>query len=89
MPIFVIFRVSDPQMMKAAIEAEFPQDSLAISANEWLVSFRGTAVGLSDKLGVSDGRNGVAIIFGMSSYFGRATTDIWDWIKAKAESSDG
>jgi hypothetical protein len=56
--------------------------------NEWIVSFKGTAKEVSDKLGVSNGKSGGAIIFGMAQYFGRAPTNIWDWIIAKAEASD-
>jgi hypothetical protein len=89
MSIFVVFRVSNPDKMQAALEAAVPNDFLDAGHNEWLVSFKGTTKDLSDKLGVSDGSNGAAIIFGMAGYFGRAPTNIWDWIKAKAEASDG
>jgi hypothetical protein len=44
---------------------------------------------LSDKLGTTDGSNGAAIVFGMSGYFGRAPSNIWDWIKSKAEQANG
>ncbi|SFN80987.1 hypothetical protein SAMN05216573_12262 [Bradyrhizobium sp. Rc3b] len=29
------------------------------------------------------------MIFSMANYYGRATTEIWDWIKAKAEMPGG
>jgi hypothetical protein len=89
MSIFVVFRVSDPNKIKAALEAAVPNDFLDIGHNEWPVSFKGTTKDLSDKLGVSEASNGAAIIFSMAGYFGRAPTNIWDWIKAKAEASDG
>lgn len=89
MGIFVIFRVSDSQKLEAAIEASFQNDHISLGHNEWLVSSKGTAKEVSDKLGISDGSNGGAIVFGMSGYFGRASGDIWEWIKTKAESSDG
>jgi hypothetical protein len=89
MGIFVIFRVSNPEKMKAAVESEFPQDHISLGHNEWLVSMKGTAKEVSDKLKISDATNGVAMVFGMSNYFGRASSDIWDWIKAKAEATDG
>lgn len=53
---------------------------------EWVVSAVGTPKDVSDKLGVTPGtETGTAMIFSMGSYYGRATTEIWDWIKAKAE----
>jgi hypothetical protein len=89
MNIFVVFRVSDPNKIKTALEAAFQNDFLDLGHNEWLVSFKGIAIELSNKLGVTDATNGVAITFGMAGYFGRAPTNIWDWIIAKAEASDG
>jgi hypothetical protein len=89
MGIFVIFRVADPAKIKAAVEAEFPLDNISLDHNEWLVSMKGTAKEVSDKLKISDASNGAAIVFGMSNYFGRAPSDVWDWVKAKAEASDG
>jgi hypothetical protein len=51
-----------------------------------LISAIGTAKDISDKLGVTPGNDaGAAIIFSMGNYYGRATTEIWDWIKVKAE----
>lgn len=90
MGIFIIFRVTNPTLMSAAIKDKYPNDHLDISHNEWLISSKETAKEISDKLGVSTGtENNNAIVFGMSGYFGRAATDIWDWIKAKSEASDG
>lgn len=89
MKIFAIFRTSDPTSLGAAIVAAFPNDHLNLAPGEWLVASSGTPKDISDKLGVSDGKNGTAIVFAMESYFGRATQDIWAWIKTKAEASGG
>jgi hypothetical protein len=89
MSIFVIFRVTDPAKLKAAIAANFENEHLELGNNEWLVSSNMTPQGISDKLGITDASNGVAIVFGMSGYFGRAPTNIWDWIKSKAEQANG
>lgn len=90
MGIFVIFRVANAAKMSAALKTHFPDDHLDIGQNEWLVSAKGTAKEISDKLGISDGAGaGNAIVFSMGSYFGRAATNIWDWIKAKSEATDG
>jgi hypothetical protein len=89
MAIFVIFNVDNPAGMRASIEREFPKDNFDLGANEWLISAKGTAQELSQRLGVSTGEASSAIIFSMQSYFGRASTNIWDWIKTKAEEGNG
>jgi hypothetical protein len=89
MGIFVIFRVANPVKLKAALVTHFPSDHLDLGNNTFLVSAKGHAKGLSDTLEISEGDTGAAIVFRMSSYFGRATQDTWDWIAAKAEKSDG
>jgi hypothetical protein len=90
MTIFAIFRVTDPARMEAAVQRAFPTDYIKVHAGEWLVSATGTAKDVSDKLGVTPGSDaGSAMIFSMANYYGRATTDIWDWVKTKAERTGG
>ncbi|MBE0508682.1 MAG: hypothetical protein IBX50_18520 [Marinospirillum sp.] len=52
---------------------------------EFLVSFKGTSKELSDLLGISEGKTGSAIVAAISSYFGRASTDIWEWVQVHWE----
>jgi hypothetical protein len=90
MAIFVVFRVSDPKKMEAAMLRTFPDDHIQVHAGEWLVSTSGTAKDVSDKLQVTPGNDaGAAIVFSMANYYGRATSEIWEWIKAKAEGTVG
>lgn len=90
MTIFVVFRVGEPAKMQAAMERAYPANHLKIETGEWLVSAPGTAKDVSDKLGVTPANDsGPAMVFSMANYYGRATTEIWDWVKAKAEASIG
>jgi hypothetical protein len=91
MTIFVVIRVQNPDSMRKAITSKFPLDHFDLGNNEWLVSGKGTAKGISDKLGVTSDPNsaGTAIVFSMDGYFGRAPSNIWDWIKTKAEATNG
>lgn len=89
MAIFVIFKVSDPAALRTAILTNFPADHFDLGSNEWLISGRGTAQEISDRLGLSTGVVGSGIIFSMQSYYGRASSNIWDWIKTKSEQADG
>lgn len=89
MTIFAVFRVKSPERLGPAIAERFPSDHYALGNNEWLVAADMTPQEVSDALGISDGSNGAAIVFSMRGYYGRSSSDIWDWIKTKAEGFDG
>lgn len=79
----MIFRAARPPQLKAAIEKEFPDDFLEVEEGEWLVSAKLTAQEVSDRLAITDGTNGGAIVFKMSGFYGRAPRPIWDWISSR------
>jgi hypothetical protein len=89
MPVFAIIPQPNPNTPKlaGAISAHFPNDNLGLDGGKaWLVSTKGTVQELSGKLGVTSGDSGAAVIVEVASYYGRATPDIWSWIKTKMES---
>ena len=71
--------------INAKIEELFPVDSLRIGNQQWLIASSGTAKELSDKLGITDGKTGVAVVLSINGYYGHAPTNIWEWILAKLE----
>ncbi len=84
MTVFAILNASRPDKIIEALNANFPNDFLEIASNQWLVAGRGvTAKDVSDKLGITEGTNGSAIIFTTAGYFGRAPNNIWEWLNAK------
>jgi hypothetical protein len=91
MTIFVIFRVGDPSRLKDKLQDVFPNDYFEIQEDEFLVSASGTTKEVSDRLGITSSPSPTtsAIVFSMASYFGRASTEIWDWIRTKAEKTIG
>ena len=93
MTIFVVFRVAYPDRMDEAIRSKYPDSHIKVDDDEWLISARGTAVEVSNDLGITapDSKTvtGPAMVFSMANYYGRATTEIWDWIKTKLETSSG
>ena len=91
MTIFVVFRVQDPLKMQARVAEFYPNDHFDLGNNEWLISSNGTAKTVSDVLGITaqPSKSGNAIVFSMESYYGRAGTNIWEWIKTKSEASNG
>jgi hypothetical protein len=95
MAIFAVLMPAPQPAVAEAIKNQFPTDHLAINETQWLISTTGTATELTNKLGIYDPKNptqpstGNAIIFATSGYFGRAPTTIWEWMKAKLETSPG
>jgi hypothetical protein len=93
MAVFAVLMPTPQPALIAAIQRLFPTDCLAITDTQWLISTKGTAIELTAKLGIYDGAEpekpaiGSAIILLVTSYFGRAPSDVWDWLKAKQEAS--
>jgi hypothetical protein len=91
MTIFAILLPTPQPKLVAAIKAAYVDEHLALNDTQWLVSAGGTAMDVSAKIGVTDPNNrqatpvGSAVIFSITSYYGRAPTPVWDWIKAKLE----
>ena len=93
MTIFAILLPAPEPAVENAIKNAYPNDHLSINETQWLVSTAATAIDVSAKIGVFDPRNpaatptGNAVIFSTNGYFGRAPTNIWEWIKAKLEAT--
>jgi hypothetical protein len=88
MDIFVVFRVTNPAALGAVITSTYPSHHYVLPNGEWFIASTETPKEICDRLGVTpDGKNGTAIVVKFSGYYGRAPTEIWDWIKAKAEAS--
>lgn len=73
------------QTLDAAIQKSVGTNAYALPNGETLVAFNGTSKDLSDLLGVSDGDAEPAIVAAIGGYYGRAATDIWEWMKVRLE----
>jgi hypothetical protein len=94
MGVFIVFKPSSPENLQAAIEKNFPNDHMSVAENVWLVSSIGTAREVSARIGIGSntvmtGHVGDAIVVGVDSYYGRAPSNIWEWIKVKTEAVNG
>lgn len=94
MSIFAVLSLTDNKKLEEIIVEKFPTNHYKITSTQWIVSSKETAKQLSDTLGITvDGKGlgptGSGIILGISSYWGRAHTDIWEWMKVKMEEGDG
>lgn len=88
MGVFLITPIAEPDRVGKVVADRFKQDAYSIPRTQsWLVAFGGTTKELSDTLGISDGSVGTGIIVPVTNYYGRAPTDIWEWIKNRMERS--
>jgi hypothetical protein len=91
MTIFAILMPRPQPALADKLVSEFKTDTLKVTDTQWLVSAVGTAQEISAKLGIHNPDSpttapvGEAIVFATSGYFGRAPTNIWEWIKVKLE----
>ena len=83
---------NDP-IIKARLAELFPDDHHTIGRGQWLVSFKGTARNLYDKIVPEENilkvEAGLAV-FRISGYWGLGTVDMWEWMAVatkKGESS--
>jgi hypothetical protein len=82
--LFVV--VSDPENagLGVTIAQTFPEDYLLLRPGQWLIAASGTAREISDKIGLTpSGTTGSGIVLAVSGYYGRGSTQIWEWIAAK------
>lgn len=87
MSIFAVNFTKENEELAQAIKTLFPEDHHEINSKAWLVAFQGTPKELSGKLEISEGRQHGGVVLQVSAYYGRASPNLWSWIKAKWESS--
>jgi hypothetical protein len=86
MAIFLIIPTGDSSGIKNSLVSHKSSDAVefyALPKDEFIVFYSGTCKEISDILGISDGSSGTAVVAKIDSYYGRASTDIWEWIKSR------
>ncbi|HQS15055.1 hypothetical protein [Reyranella sp.] len=84
MTIFAILTPAENPQLGSDIARLFPENHFQVAPNQWLVAASGTtAKEVSDKLDITEGGKGKALIISVGNYYGRHSTDLWEWIKAK------
>ncbi len=95
MSIFAVLLEQDNPKITNAMAEKLPNDHYKVTSTSWFVSFKGTVKELADLLGITSeggqkkGEAGSAIVLSISTYWGVANTDIWEWMKAKIEEGNG
>lgn len=83
MGVFLVVPTEAAEAIGKTVRENFPSESYSLPRGEWLIAFGGTTRELSDKLGISEGQSGSAIIVSVMNYWGYASKDIWEWISVK------
>lgn len=83
MSVFVVFSPGPNPALEATIQEKFVDDYMVVSEGQWLVAGDGIAKDISDKLGISTGAVGNAIVVTVGGYFGYANNVIWEWLALK------
>ena len=84
--IFAVFAASSPDKLAPTIASTFPDAHLSVGVGQWLLIGPSTMTTqeLSAKLGLVEPEAASnAIIVSVSSYFGRAPLNVWEWLAAK------
>ncbi|MFI5399296.1 MAG: hypothetical protein ACHQ9S_27520 [Candidatus Binatia bacterium] len=81
--IFAVIAADNPVALGTAIPKTYPSDYFKVAEGQWLVVDKGTAQEVSNKLGITDGANGGALVVAVSGYYGRKAANLWEWIKVK------
>jgi hypothetical protein len=88
MAVFAILSLLDSQETREALGAKikdvYPNDHFVLAPGRWMVRGDGIAKEVSDKLGVTAGAFGHAIVFSVSGYFGWANNTVWEWLALKS-----
>lgn len=83
--------MADPEnlVLAQAIANTFPDNYIPIRPGQWFLASVGTAKDVSDRLGVTvGGASGPAVVVAVSGYYGRASTQVWEWICSEDRKAD-
>jgi hypothetical protein len=86
MPIFMIVPTDDAEPISKALvshQAQGTLDFTKLPKNGFFVQYSGTTQELSNLLGITDGSSASAVVAAISSYYGRAPTTLWEWLKTR------
>ena len=96
MPIYLLTPLGDNiPLAKAVVEGGVPPSDRWELPNGrgWLISHRGTSIELSNHLGITGQPENVppslspVLITSVNSYYGRSSSDLWEWLKVRFENA--
>lgn len=93
MALFAVLARQPRPALDAAIQRAYVGHNRMINSNTYLLRERGTSKDVYDKLGMDAAAKGDfagVIIFRVTAdFFGRSTTEFWEWVAQSIEDVDG
>jgi hypothetical protein len=83
MAIFLVRATREAPMVELRIKSVVPESHLAVTEDTWLIDYAGMTRELADLLGLlaADAANGAGLVVAVENYSGRASADVWEWLK--------
>ena len=87
--VFAIVTPTENAGMASEIERLFPDEHIRVWPGVWFVNSPTTSTPkeISDALGITGGKNGLGLVMPVFLYFGRANSDVWEWLAVKRQST--
>lgn len=82
--IYVVIPVEDDskESLETIIQDTGLPTYMGYAPNIFLVDFKGTSPELCEKVGIGEPSEVTGLIVPLSGYYGYASTDFWQWVKA-------
>ncbi len=82
--IFAVIATRQAADIRLEIE-KLPEHSFyELTDDSWLVAYEGSTRQLAEHLGIRSGDTGSGLVVEAAAYSGRATNDLWDWLKVRS-----
>ncbi len=84
MTVFAVLSTVPNVELGNQVSKAYPNNSYPLSPSIWFVIDGDvTTAQVCEKLGIGNGQTTNAVVVRISSYFGHATTALWEWLKLK------
>ena len=84
--IYFVTATSQAAKVQERLYSFIPEDDrYSLASDKWMVVFDGAARDLAERAGVrgSDAQDGAGLVLPVTTYSGRASPTLWDWLRRK------
>ena len=85
MAVYFVAVVTNPSAVLAKAKELYPDAVFRLTDDKFFVNTDQTSLDLSNKIGVRDGTIGTGIVLRVTTYNGRVTSTLWEWLGARME----
>lgn len=83
MALFFVVATTNKAAAEASIRALVGENLRSVKDDTWFVEFDGTSQDLAVKIGFVSGEAGSGIVIPVTNYAGRASAELWEWVKLR------